>query len=94
VDDVRRAFGRRLRALRHTRALSQEALAERASLHWTYVGGIERGERNPSLDNINRLARALNVTLADLFGPFKQGLPARPKALRRRQAAPTPAKSR
>ena len=63
-----------MRSLRTERGWSQEALAERAGLHWTYIGGIERGERNPALDNINRLARALGVTLAALFAPFTAGL--------------------
>ena len=47
--------------------LSQEALAEKADLHWTYIGGIERGERNVSLINIVRIARALDVTPARLM---------------------------
>ena len=70
------AFGHRVRELRTRAGLSQEGLAERAELHWTYVGGIERGERNPSLINITYLARALGVSLADLFAPV-QGRPPR-----------------
>jgi len=62
--------------------MCQERLAERAGLPWTYVGGIERGERNPALDNINRLARAMGVSLNELFGPFRSTL-----ATRRRRAA-------
>ena len=57
----------RLRELRKSQGLSQEALAHRAGLDRTYVGGIERGERNPSLDNIHRLAEALTTTPADFF---------------------------
>lgn len=48
--------------------LSQEALAERADLRWTYMGGIERGERNVSLINIVRIARALELTPGRLAG--------------------------
>lgn len=66
-----------MRELRTERQLTQERLAERAGLHWTYIGGIERGERNPALDNINRLARALGVSLNELFGPFRSSLAAR-----------------
>lgn len=70
MEEVRASFGRRVRTLRETLGWSQERLAERAGLHWTYVGGIERGERNPALDNINRLAQALGVSLAALFAPL------------------------
>ncbi len=62
----RQAFGDRVRALRSARGLSQEALAERAGLHRTYVGSVERGERNVSLDNIHALADALEVAAGDL----------------------------
>ena len=66
MDDLRVAFGRRVRALRTERGFSQEELAHRAGLHYTYVGGIERGERNPALINIGRIATALGVSVADL----------------------------
>lgn len=64
------AFGRRVRELRHRLGLSQEELADRAGLHWTYVGGIERGERNPALVNISKLAHALQVSLAEFWNVF------------------------
>ncbi|MCL4413131.1 MAG: helix-turn-helix domain-containing protein [Actinobacteria bacterium] len=54
-----REFGRRVRRARLAQGLSQEGLAERAGLHRTYVGTVERGERNPALLNILRLAAAL-----------------------------------
>lgn len=67
VIDLQTAFGQRVRELRKVRGWSQEELAHRAGLHYTYVGGIERGERNPALVNIGRIARALGVTPGELF---------------------------
>jgi transcriptional regulator with XRE-family HTH domain len=64
-------FGANLRALRELRKLSQEQLADFSDMHRTYLSGIERGIRNPSLHNILRLARALDVTLADLLEGLK-----------------------
>jgi transcriptional regulator with XRE-family HTH domain len=66
VGDVRSAFGRRVRELRTKRGLSQEQLAARADLHWTYVSSIERGRRDPGLRTVARLATALGVPLSDL----------------------------
>ena len=66
-EQLRAAFGRRVRELRRERGLSQEKLAERAGVHMTYISGIERGLRNPSLVNIGRIADALGVRVADLF---------------------------
>ena len=60
-------FGDRVRQLRHHRGLSQESLAEKTGIHRTYIGGIERGERNPTLLMIHRLAEALNIEPGDLF---------------------------
>ena len=60
-------FGRRVRKFRFLRGLSQEALAEKTEIHRTYIGGIERGERNPTLLMIHRIAAALGIAPADLF---------------------------
>jgi transcriptional regulator with XRE-family HTH domain len=63
----RNRFGKRIRELRLAKGLTQERLAERAGLHPTYIGGIERGERNVGLDNIFKLARALREHPSALF---------------------------
>lgn len=65
-SDAVRAFGKRVRERRQERGWSIEALADRAGLHWTYVGSVERGERNISLVNILRLAAALETDPSDL----------------------------
>lgn len=67
MEDIRKRFGKRLGKLRKSRNLSQEKLAELADLHRTYIGSVERGERNISLLNIEKIARALKVKAGDLF---------------------------
>jgi len=64
--DVLNRLGSRIRELRIRADLTQEQLAERADLHPTYLGGIERGERNLSLKNLAKLAAALQVSLKTL----------------------------
>lgn len=66
-DEFLRWFGGRLRGIRRQRHLSQEDLAEIAGIDRTYVGGVERGERNIGVLNIKRLADALGVNVKDLF---------------------------
>lgn len=60
-------FGKRLRELRKAQGYSQEGFALTVELDRTYIGGIERGERNPGLKTILRIAEALGVSAADLF---------------------------
>jgi len=64
-------FGTRIKQLRHEQHISQEELAEKCDLHRTYVGGIERGERNPSLKNIYKIASAFQIELEELFEDVK-----------------------
>ena len=70
-SDPRKQLGQSIRRRRHGLGLSQEGLAEKATLHWTYIGGIERGERNVSLLNIVKIARALGLTPAQLLSGIK-----------------------
>ena len=62
--DVNRVFAENISRLRQERGLSQEALADKAGLHRTYIGAVERGERNITLRNANRIAEALGVSLS------------------------------
>lgn len=70
------AFGQTIRAIRGRRGLSQESLALQCGLDRTYISGIERGTRNPSLTNILRIAAALDAPPAELFA----GMPTDPGA--------------
>ena len=60
-------FGEHVRFLRKGRGWSQEQLAERMNRHWTYIGGIERGERNPTLRVIADVAKAFGIPIRELF---------------------------
>lgn len=73
MDSVLVRFGRRVRELRKKKGLSQEALALEAGLDRSYIGGVERGERNISLVSIYKITTALGVQVAELFSD--SGLP-------------------
>jgi transcriptional regulator with XRE-family HTH domain len=65
--DIRIRFGRAIRRIREEQKINQEEAAERCGLHRTYYSGIERGVRNVSLVNIERVAKGLKTTLPDIF---------------------------
>jgi transcriptional regulator with XRE-family HTH domain len=65
--DLQRRLGRNLRSLRRAKGLSQEAFADVLRIHRTYVGGLERGERNITLKTVERIAGALGVDASDLL---------------------------
>lgn len=66
ISDATRKFGERVRARRHDRGQSQERLADECGLHWSYVGQVERGERNLSLHNILKIAAGLQIDPGEL----------------------------
>lgn len=68
---LQRRFGRVVRARREAVGLSQEALADGAGLHRTYISLLERGQRNPSLEVIRALARGLGTTMASLVSELE-----------------------
>jgi transcriptional regulator with XRE-family HTH domain len=67
MEDIRIRFGKAVRQKRTKLGVSQEAFADMCQLDRTYIGGIERGERNVALVNIEKIAKTLKVTIAELF---------------------------
>lgn len=67
MNDMLAKFGLRVRKIRLDKGWSQEKLAEKAGLHRTYVGSLERGERNVCLLNLYKLADALNIDITEFF---------------------------
>lgn len=65
--EILKLVGTRIRALRKERGLSQEALGEKGGFHFSYIGQIERGEKNVSLLNLHKIAESLEVNLVQLF---------------------------
>lgn len=62
MSDIKKKLGSRIKALRLSKGFSQEELANKAGLHRTYMSDVERGERNVSLENIGKIAKALGVS--------------------------------
>lgn len=67
MEDIRIRFGKAVRQRRHKLGVSQEAFADMCQLDRTYISGIERGERNVALVNIEKIAKTLKLTIAELF---------------------------
>ncbi len=65
--DIKKSIGLRISSLRNAKGLSQEKLALKSGLDRTYINSVENGKRNISIVNINKIAKALNITLKDLF---------------------------
>jgi transcriptional regulator with XRE-family HTH domain len=66
-NDILEFVGANLREIRKNKKLSQEDLAEKSGFHYVYIGGVERGERNINLRNLERIANALEIELSELF---------------------------
>ncbi|WP_270739834.1 helix-turn-helix domain-containing protein [Massilioclostridium coli] len=67
MEDINEIIGQRIRAYRNQQKLSQEKLAELAGLHPTYIGQVERGEKNATIESIVKISSALKVSLSQLF---------------------------
>ncbi|MBI4824156.1 MAG: helix-turn-helix transcriptional regulator [Nitrospirae bacterium] len=67
MDNIQKELGKTIRTLRKIKALTQEELGEKAGLSYKFIGEIERGEVNPSLNSLAGIAKALNVAVRDLF---------------------------
>ena len=63
MDDIKCLVGKRVRALRKEKGLTQEELGWRAELHYTYIGAVERGEKNCSLETLDKISKALSVNI-------------------------------
>lgn len=71
MEDIKSLLGKRIRDLRKQRGLSQEGLGWKAELHFTYIGAVERGERNCSIITLEKIAKGLEINIKDFFDiPF------------------------
>jgi transcriptional regulator with XRE-family HTH domain len=82
VSDLLQLLGKRIHDLRAARKWSQEEFAHVSGFHRTYVGQIERGEKNMSFDNLAKVADALGVTMSALLDGLENGIAANPKVPR------------
>jgi len=66
-NDINKIFGDKVSELRKKQHLSQEELADRCGLHRTYIGSIERGEKSPTLNTMEKIANGLNIKISELW---------------------------
>ncbi len=67
MSDIAKIIGQRIRNYRTQKGLSQEKLAELAGCHPTYIGQLERGEKNATLESVEKIASAMDISLSELF---------------------------
>lgn len=67
MEDIKSLLGKRIRNLRKQKGLSQEGLGWKSELHFTYIGAVERGERNCSIMTLKKIAKGLEIDIKDLF---------------------------
>lgn len=75
MADLQKILGKRIRELRARKGFSQESFADHCGLHRTYMGGIERGERNLTIETVLTVSRGLGMTISDLFADIEKQLP-------------------
>lgn len=73
LDETKKGLGKRIKQLRKAKGWSQQELADKSNMQYSYLGLIERGERNPTLEIIDKIAKGLGVEISQLF-LFKEGL--------------------
>jgi transcriptional regulator with XRE-family HTH domain len=72
ASKVLERFGQRIKELRRQKGMTQEQLADKAHLHNTYIGSVERGEKNISMINIEKIVKALGVSLSEFFSTLRK----------------------
>ena len=72
MSDIAKTVGKRLRSYRTGQGLSQEKLAEKAGLHPTYIGQVERGEKNLTIESLEKITSALDVSMASVFEKIEE----------------------
>ena len=73
MSDIAKIIGQRIRNYRTQKGLSQEKLAELAGCHPTYIGQLERGEKNATLESVEKIASAMDISLSELFDKLGKG---------------------